>query len=111
MVSALGLTRSKGRVSHAGKVSTASSPRNAVRSWANRSASEAVGVTMTTGWRADSCVSPAATKAQAASGMATTALDRPARPTRVSSPRSSLGSELSGAGAGSSGWGSLTGSG
>ena len=82
MVSTLGLTRSKGSVSQAGKTSTSSSPRKARRSWARRSASGLVGTATTSGWRPVRSASPAIAKARAGSATASTADDaaRPARP-------------------------------
>ena len=73
MVSTLGLTRSKGRVSQAGQTSTSSGPRKAARSWASRSASALVGTATTVGRRPDASATPATAKARAGSGTATTA--------------------------------------
>ena len=72
MVSTLGLTRSKGRVSQAGHTSTCSGPRKAVRSWARRSASVLVGTATSVGRRPAASATPATAKARAGSGTATT---------------------------------------
>ena len=77
MVSIPGLTRSKGRVSHAGKSSTASSPRNVVRSLVSRSASAVMGTAARIGRRVPTLVSAASVTARAASGTARTAAERP----------------------------------
>ena len=78
MVETSGLTRSKGRVSQAGKTSTGAHfspgpvpprPTKASRSWASWSAAAPVGVTTSTGRRAPSRTRPASTKAWA--GVAT----------------------------------------
>ena len=83
MVSTLGLTRSNGSVSQAGKRSTSSAPRKARRSWARRSASVLVGTATTSGWRPLSPARPAMVKARAGSGTASTADDAPASPARA----------------------------
>ena len=70
MVATSGLTRSKGRVSQAGKSSTVPGPRKVVRSWAVRSASRTVAVTTSIGRRSLNRATPARTKAVAASGTA-----------------------------------------
>ena len=71
IVSVAGETRSNGSVSHAGKSSTASSPRYWRRSPAMRSASTPVGTASTTGRRAVALASVAAKIARAGSGTAT----------------------------------------
>ncbi len=85
MVSTLGLTRSKGRVSHAGQMSTSSALRKAARSWASRSASALVGTATTVGWRRVPAAMPAMAKARAGSGTATTAERRSRMSEKVSS--------------------------
>ena len=71
IVSVAGDTRSNGSVSHAGKSSTASSPRYCRRSPATRSASARVGTASRTGRRAVAAASVAAKMARAGSGTAT----------------------------------------
>ncbi len=88
IVSTLGLTRSKGSVSHAGKVSTASGPRNASRSCTSRSASPVVGTATTRGRRSNRCARAATVTARAASGTARVAERRPATWARAGSSRS-----------------------
>src|SRR5206468_800848 len=95
MVSTLGLTRSNGRVSHAGNTSTSSVPRKARRSWATRSASVDVGTATTSGWRPLRWARPAMVMARAGSGTATTAALEPARAARAGSARKSGGSDVS----------------
>ncbi len=74
MVDTSGLTRSKGKVSHAGNSATASSPRKAPTSWLRRSALPTVGVTTSRGRRSPSRHIPATTRATAASGTASAPL-------------------------------------
>src|SRR3954447_9882211 len=95
MVSTLGLTRSKGSVSHAGKTSTWSAPRKAHRSWATRSASVDVGTATTSGCRPLRWARPATVMARAGSGTATTAVLEPASSARAGSARKSGGSDVS----------------
>tara|TARA_B100000700_G_scaffold28422_1_gene27114 strand:- start:14079 stop:14279 length:201 start_codon:yes stop_codon:yes gene_type:complete len=66
MVAVVGLTLSKGSVSHAGKISTAFSPNHIRRSLPNISASLMVEVTARTGLRSLEFVTPAMKKARAA---------------------------------------------
>src|SRR6185437_5925627 len=89
IVSIAGDTRSNGSVSHAGKYSTASAPRNWRRSAARRSASLPVGTASTTGRRAVADASVAPNSARAGSGTATACV-RPlvAAATMGSFPRS-----------------------
>ena len=73
IVRTAGLTRSKGRVSHEGKNSIASEPRNAARSSAIDCAIVPVGVAMTMGRRVVLLMRAARTVARATSGTARTA--------------------------------------
>ena len=91
IVSTDGDTRSNGRVSQAGKVSTASAPRYERRSLATRSASPVVGTATTIGRRALSVASPAMARARAGSGTASTAEDRPSTDAKPGSSRRSGG--------------------
>jgi hypothetical protein len=93
MVSTAGLTRSKGRVSQAGKTSTPSSPQNTRRSLARRSASVLVGIATTIGWRLDSSARPATKMARAASGTVSVVVVAPSTSARTGSSRSSGGND------------------
>ena len=90
IVSSEGDTRSKGNVSHAGKYSTASGPRNCPRSRTRRSASASVGTARSSGRRVVTPASAATNTARAASGTAT--VDR-----RATTARSAGSSARSGA--------------
>ena len=103
MVSTPGLTRSNGRVSHAGNSSTRSSPRKTPRSWASRSASVEVGTASTIGRRLVSRDSPAVTSARAASGTARVAELRPSTWASAGSSRSAAGRSMSGPAVGAPG--------
>src|SRR5688572_22927471 len=91
IVSTEGEMRSKGSVSQAGKVSTASGPRKARRSFATRSASPVVGAATTIGRRELRWARPAMVRARAGSGTASTAEDRPSTDAKPGSSRSSGG--------------------
>ena len=97
MVNTAGLTRSKGNVSHAGKCTTASEPKNAPRSSAISRAIVSVGVAMMMGRREFACVRAANVDARASSGTARTALRWPAMRSRPGSPAMTAANELSGA--------------
>ncbi|CAB4533851.1 unannotated protein [freshwater metagenome] len=86
IVSIDGLTRSNGKVSHAGKSSTASSARKFRKSAESRSASAAVGTATTMGVRRDAASSPARVTARAGSGTTSTV---EALPSAASTPGSS----------------------
>ena len=79
MVAVVGLTLSKGNVSHAGKVSTSSSVSQIRRSLASISASLMVEVTTTIGLRSLKFVTPARKKARAACATTPCALLLPNR--------------------------------
>src|SRR5664280_3015348 len=101
MVDTSGLTRSKGRVSHAGNTSTrpgpasvgSDPPENTRRSWASWSAAAPVGVTTSTGRRVPRRMRPASTKAWAGVATARVALDAPTTRVMAGSLRSRVGSE------------------
>ena len=85
IVSTLGLTRSKGNVSHAGNTSTRCSPTKMAKSCANRSASAEVGTATTIGRRSESSASADSAMARAGSGIATTPARSPITDTNASS--------------------------
>ena len=96
IVDTSGLTRSKGRVSQAGKTSTFPDPPPGVkapRSWANCSADVPVGVITRTGRRDPRRTRPARTKAWAWVATARVALDAPTTRVMAGSLRSRAGSE------------------
>ncbi len=91
IVVAVGLTRSKGRVSQAANRSTSSGPRKVARSWARRSASAEVATTTSAGRRADRRTSSAITRLRAGPLAASTTFERPSTSNRAGSSRRSAG--------------------